>query len=89
LYHLREEAPSDQRREPPGVNYVIGRIVTIWLEDGEVREARVVGPSTGVYLEPLPLATNGDSILAVTDTVRASADTIPEARRDTTGVAGR
>ncbi len=89
LYHLREDAQPERRRRPPGVNYVIGRIVTIWLEAGEVRRAQVVGPSTGVYLEPLPVASNGDSITVVADTMKAPADTVVDERRDTTGVAAR
>ena len=89
LYHLRDDAQSERSRRLPGVNYVIGRIVTIWLEAGEVRRAQVVGPSTGVYLEPLPVASNGDSVTVVGDSLQAPADTIVAERRDTTGVAAR
>jgi hypothetical protein len=59
---------------------VIGRVVTLRLEEGEVTNARVVGPSTGIYLEPIRFATDGDSTVvppdtAVTDTIRVNPDT--------------
>lgn len=80
LYHLIDDRGVDSSR--PGVNYVMGRVVTLRLEAGEVREARVIGPSTGLYLEPLPIATDGDS-LAVTpeDSVAAPPDTSGSAQR--------
>ncbi|UCC85194.1 MAG: hypothetical protein JSW46_09875 [Gemmatimonadota bacterium] len=80
LYHIYEETEEGEVATLPGVNYVIGRIVTLWLEEGEVQNARVVGPSTGIYLEPLPLATDGDSTqvppdTAIVDTLRSVPDT--------------
>ena len=98
LYHLTQEAGGNAAR--PGINYVIGRIVTLWLADGEVQEAQVIGPSTGVYLEPLPLATDGDSLVvvagdsvlpipidsvAVADTTSAPPDTLESAPEDPRG----
>jgi hypothetical protein len=80
LYHIYEDTEEEEAPTLPGVNYVIGRIVTLWLEEGEVQNARVVGPSTGIYLEPLPFATDGDSTVvppdtAIADTIRAIPDT--------------
>jgi hypothetical protein len=80
LYHIYEETEEEEAPSLPGVNYVIGRVVTLWLEKGEVQNARVVGPSTGIYLEPLPLATDGDSTVVppdttVADTIRSIPDT--------------
>lgn len=78
LYHIRNEE-AEARGEPPGVNYVMGRIVTIWLKDGEATQARVVGPGTGLYLEPI--AGGRDSLRA--DTARAphaSGDSVSAAR---------
>jgi hypothetical protein len=74
LYHIYEQTEEDEVPTLPGVNYVIGRVVTLWLEEGEVKSALVVGPSTGIYLEPLPYASDGDSTVVPPDT--AVADTI-------------
>jgi hypothetical protein len=73
-YHIYEDAEEGEATTLPGVNYVIGRRVTLSLEEGEVTNARVVGPSTGIYLEPLRFATDGDSTVVPPDT--AAADTI-------------
>lgn len=76
LYHLRGEADgpgSDD--EPAGLNYVIGRVVTIWLDDGEAREARVIGPGTGVYLEPIRGTAPQDTATARRDTSSVPSDT--------------
>ncbi|UCC72693.1 MAG: hypothetical protein JSV86_20435 [Gemmatimonadota bacterium] len=86
LYHIYEEREESEAPTLPGVNYVIGNMVTLFLEEGEVREARVVGPSTGVYLEPLPIATDGDSATAAADSLSgAAADT---AAADTAAAGG-
>jgi hypothetical protein len=74
LYHVYEEVEEGQPPTLPGVNNVIGRIITLWLEDGEVTRARCVGPCTGVYLEPAPIATDRDSTVVPPDT--AGADTL-------------
>jgi len=79
LYHLREEREEREAAARPAVNYVIGRMVTLWLEAGDVREAQVVGPSTGLYLEPLPVSTDGDSLVVLPDSLAGAVD-------DTTGV---
>lgn len=78
LYHIVEDGAQTGPRGEPAVNYVIGRTVTLALVGGEVQSAQVVGPSTGVYLEPLPggspTDTTGvppDTSGIVTDTVRA------------------
>jgi hypothetical protein len=74
LYHIYEEAEEGRQSTQPGLNYVIGRIVTLWLEEGEVRRAQVIGPALGVYLEAIPIATDGDSTVVPPDT--AGADTL-------------
>jgi hypothetical protein len=73
-YHIYEEPEEGEVQTLPGVNYVIGRIVTLWLEEGEVQKAQVIGPALGTYLEPIPIATDGDSTVAPPDT--AAVDTI-------------
>jgi lipopolysaccharide export system protein LptA len=93
LYHILSQPEEGETPGPPAVNYVIGRIVTLWLETGEVSQARVIGPSTGVYLEPVPVATNGDSAF-VPDTILNPADTavVPDTiptPADTTRTIGR
>ena len=76
LYHTRDdEAESGQ---PPGINYVMGQVVTIWLKNGEATDARVVGPGTGVYLEPIVGAR--DSLSADSSRVPTADDSIPTAR---------
>lgn len=87
LYHIYEQSEPDSLPTLPGVNYVIGRVVTLWLEEGEVSNARVVGPSTGIYLEPLPYATDGDSTVVPPDT--AGVDTIRALPDTTTAVTER
>ena len=76
LYHVQDESAA-AGEGLPGVNYVLGNVVIIWLQDSKVEEVRVIGPSTGVYLEPIPPATNGDSTVApaasAADSVRAGA----------------
>lgn len=69
LHHVRDSSRPDA---PPSINYVRGRVVRVYFRDGEVREARVEGPSTGVYSEPKPSAR--DSVAA--DSL-ASPDTLP------------
>lgn len=86
LYYIYEEPVEGQPPTLPGINYVIGRIVTLWLEEGEVTNARVVGPSTGVYLEPMPIATDGDSTAVPPDTM--AADTIRAVPDTTVGGVG-
>jgi hypothetical protein len=81
LYHLVEETEEREAAAQPAVNYVIGRIVTLWLEAGDVREAQVVGPSTGLYLEPLPVSTDGDSSGVLPDSLGGAV-------ADTTGMPG-
>jgi lipopolysaccharide export system protein LptA len=72
LYHLIEEDEEGVPIGQPAINYVIGQIVTLFLEAGEVTTAQVVGPSTGVYLEPLPPAPDS---AALQDTLAAPPDT--------------
>ncbi|MGD2217363.1 MAG: hypothetical protein PVJ64_11415 [Gemmatimonadales bacterium] len=71
LYHIYEEREEGEAPTLPGVNNVIGRIITLWLEEGEVKNARCVGPCTGLYLEPTPIATDGDSTAVLPDTALA------------------
>lgn len=75
LYHIVDEAGQAGTVERPAVNYVIGRTVTLALVGGEVRSAEVVGPSTGVYLEPLPPGQATDTTATPPDT-SAVADTV-------------
>ncbi|MGD8700377.1 MAG: hypothetical protein PVJ43_13865, partial [Gemmatimonadales bacterium] len=76
LYHIIDDAGQAGTRERPAVNYVIGRVVTLALTSGEVRSAQVVGPSTGVYLEPLPAGFGADTTGAPSDTTGAVTDTM-------------
>jgi hypothetical protein len=75
LYHILDDAGQAGTRERPAVNYVIGRVVTLALAAGEVRSAQVVGPSTGVYLEPLPGGLDPDTADVPPDTSGAVTDT--------------
>lgn len=77
LYHIFEKAEEGESVGPPALNYVLGNVVTIWLQNGEVEEVQVIGPSTGVYLEPLPPATNGDSTQVPPDSLLAPGNTEP------------
>ncbi|UCC47660.1 MAG: hypothetical protein JSV41_09190 [Gemmatimonadota bacterium] len=79
LYHLRDQAGEGEAANQPAVNYVIGRVVTLWLEAGDVEDAQVVGPAIGVYNEPLPAAMDGDSLGLVPDS-------LAQAAQDTAGV---
>lgn len=82
FYYILEEDGQRTATGRPAVNYVLGRVVTLWLRGGEVQEARVIGPSTGLYLEPLPPATDGDSLVAApADSVTSAADSIPRPPR--------
>ncbi len=77
LYHLREEEAQTGATNHPPLNYVIGRVVILWLEGGEVQEVEVVGPSTGVYLEPIPTRPGADTAKAVADSLsEAAVDTL-------------
>ena len=53
-------ASSEGREGRPSLNYVRGRIITVDLDSGLVREVIVVGRSDGVYLEPAD-STKNDS----------------------------
>lgn len=79
LYHVRKrEGESGTNHQP--LNYVIGRRVTLWLEEDEVREAEVL-VGTGVYLEPAPRRPQADSARAAPDSAApARADTLPSQR---------
>jgi lipopolysaccharide export system protein LptA len=86
LYHI-VNAEQQMGTDRPAVNYVIGKVVTLFLVDGEVREAQVIGPSTGVYLEPVPAgaatdtsAVRADTTVVAPDTLRARADTTRTSR---------
>lgn len=71
LYHV-----SDRSRPhlPPAINYVRGARVRVLFAGGEVTEARVDGPSIGVYAEPREAPS--DSVAE--DTLRAATpDTLP------------
>ncbi len=79
LYHVRKRAGEAGTNHPP-LNYVIGRTVTLWLDEGEVTEAEVL-VGTGVYLEPAPPRPSADSARAVVDSAaRARTDTLPRSR---------
>ncbi len=89
LYHMRQEEADTTGRL--AINYVIGRSITLWLEAGEVQEARVVGPALGLYNEPAPLATDGDSTAVPADSAGgAPPDTAAagKATADTTSSGG-
>jgi hypothetical protein len=75
LYHIVDDGAQVGTAAQPAVNYVIGRTVTLALEGGEVQSAMVVGPSTGVYLEPLPGGAAADTTAVPPDTSRSLADT--------------
>lgn len=81
LYHLREDREDGSGRgtNHPAVNYVIGKIITLWLEAGEVRDARVVGPARGLYLEPRQGPQKVDTAAVATDSVAGGVarDTTP------------
>lgn len=79
LYHVRKrEGESGTNHQP--VNYVIGRQVTLWLEEDEVREAEVL-VGTGVYLEPAPQRAQADSARAAADSAApVPVDTLPNTR---------
>jgi len=77
LYHLRGQGSEEDASNRPAANYVIGRVITLFLQGGDVKEAQVIGPSTGVYLEPLPPRT---------DTTVVVPDSLSDAVRDTGGV---
>lgn len=49
LYHVQDRQRPDR---PPAVNYVRGARIRILVTAGEVTEAKVEGPSVGVYIEP-------------------------------------
>jgi lipopolysaccharide export system protein LptA len=93
LYHMLDQNPegaSAQCSDRPAVNYVIGRAITLWLESGEVQDALVVGPATGLYNEVLPCdvvsdsAAMADSLLRIeADTARTARDTIDVSLRGT------
>jgi lipopolysaccharide export system protein LptA len=82
LYYI-VDAEQQMGTDRPAVNYVIGKMVTLFLVDGEVHEARVVGPSTGVYLEPVPVGAATDTSAVRQDTITIPPDTLG-ARADTT-----
>ena len=67
LYHLVQQGDADGASGTPAPNYVIGRIITLWLEEGRVKEAEVIGPALGIYLEPIP--TRPDTTLALPDSL--------------------
>lgn len=52
LYHVEDRQRPDR---PPAVNYVRGARIRILVAAGEVKEAKVEGPSVGVYIEPQPM----------------------------------
>ncbi|MGH7546321.1 MAG: hypothetical protein ACREKI_09080, partial [Gemmatimonadota bacterium] len=70
LHHVRDDSRPDG---PPAIHYVRGRVVRIVFRDGEVREAQVEGPSTGVYAEPRRAAP--DSV--VVDSLAPPPETLP------------
>ena len=49
---FNQVASSEGRAGRPALNYVRGRIITVDLDSGLVREVTVIGRSDGVYLEP-------------------------------------
>lgn len=80
LYHIVQDSAQMALQGEPAVNYVIGRTVTLALVGGEVQSAEVVGPSTGVYLEPLPGGRAADTTAAPPDTSVNVADTVRATR---------
>ncbi len=87
LHYVRQEDAGDGQLPAP--NYVKGREIILELEDGEVRQVRVIGPARGVYLEPIPPSpddTTGrdTSGLSLPDSIReATEDTTPPVPPDT------
>lgn len=78
LYYLRKEGEGSSTNHPP-LNYVIGRTVTLWVEEGEVTEAEVL-LGTGVYLEPAARRPAADTLRAAADSApRTTTDTLPRA----------
>lgn len=76
LYHMRQEGEESNSNHPP-LNYVIGRTVTLWLEEGEVKEAEVLA-GAGVYLEPAAPRPAADSLRAPVDSAsQTRTDTLP------------
>ncbi len=80
LYHIVDDGGQAGTTDQPAVNYVIGRVVTLALASGEVQSAQVVGPSTGVYLEPLPRRPETDTTRIPPDTTGAVTDSVRVAR---------
>lgn len=74
LYHVRDRSRPDRA---PAVNYVKGQRVRVRLVGGEVEEAKVEGPSLGVYIEPRE--TTADTLAAPPRPPgeRAPRDTVP------------
>jgi hypothetical protein len=77
LYHLIQQGGEEGTSGIPAPNYVIGRIITLWFEESQVKEAEVVGPALGIYLEPMP---------AGPDTTIAIPDSLATEVADTSGV---
>jgi lipopolysaccharide export system protein LptA len=86
LYYLLDEQAADGP-PCPAINYVIGEVITLWLEAGEVREGEVVGPATGLYDEPQE--TCGGESEPAADTTGGAGPTPPDtAVADTARSAG-
>jgi lipopolysaccharide export system protein LptA len=96
LYYLAG-LESNGESGQPSPNYIIGKQVILLLEAGEVKEAQVIGPALGLYLEPIPVSPD-DTLQADTtglDTIpRAVIEAMEDSARaprdttDTTGVGG-
>lgn len=87
LYYLRDQQAANGP-PCPAINYVIGELIILWLEAGEVQEGEVIGPATGLYNEPQANCAGGADAAADTtgDTGPAPPDT---AAADTATSVGR
>jgi hypothetical protein len=69
--------PRDKSLKVPAINYMRGRIITIYLENREVTRVTVVDSAVGVYLEPQADTTARDSAKRA----KAALDTVPKPRK--------
>jgi len=60
-HHL---AAADSAVRLPAINYVIGREIIVDFQEQRVAKVTVIDKAAGVYLEPKPPATSGDSTRA-------------------------
>ncbi len=70
-------APRDRSLKLPAVDYMRGRIITIYFENRQVKTVTVVDSARGVYLEPRSDTTAKDSARRA----RAAADTLVKPKK--------